>query len=252
MAARGEWRSNRLLLCDAVMPDPPRCVDTQLLRCLRGGRSLGIGALTEMLGVTATAIRQRLQRLLTSGLIQRRKIIVGRGRPAFEYQLTEQGQRCVGADAAPLAEALWQEVLALADGASRQQILSGVARRLGRSYAASIAAGDKSGELALGERLQRLGEALAVQQIDAQCEAGETSAGASRSVTGELPLLAICDCPYPLLRDATPDRTLCQLEAEIFSEALGMPVELADCVLDGNASCQFVPAMKAEAATAAG
>lgn len=244
--------SHRLLLRDAVIPDPPRCVDTQLLRALRGGRSLGIGPLTETLGVTATAIRQRLQRLLASGLIQRRKIIAGRGRPAFEYQLTDQGQRCVGADAAPLAEALWQEVLALADDDARQQILSGVARRLGRGYAASIAAGDETGELPLGERMQRLGEALAAQQIEAQCEAGETLAGASQSAAGELPLLAICDCPHPLLRDATPDRTLCHLEAEIFSEALGLPVELADCVLDGDVSCQFVPAMKAEATTAAG
>jgi predicted ArsR family transcriptional regulator len=233
------------------MSDPPRSIDTQLLRCLRGGRSLGIGELTETLGVTATAIRQRLQRLLAAGLVQRRKIVVGRGRPAFEYQLTEQGQRCVGANAAPLAEALWQEVLALADDGPRQQILAGVARRLGRSYAASIAAGQECGELSLSERMQRLGEVLATQHIHAQCGATERSRSAGTDASGELPLLDICDCPYPLLRDATPDRTLCQLEAEIFSEALGMPVELADCVLDGDASCQFVPAKQAEAVTAA-
>lgn len=233
------------------MPDPPRSTDTQLLRCLRGGRSLGIGDLTETLGVTATAIRQRLQRLLAAGLIERRKVIVGRGRPAFEYRLTEQGQRCVGANAAPLVEAMWQEILALADDASRRQILTGIAKRMGRNYAASIAAGDDSGELSLGERLQRLGEVLATHQIAAQCGASDKSCGAGAAAASELPLLDICDCPYPLLRDATPDRTLCQLEAEIFSEALGMPVELADCVLDGNPSCQFVPAIKTEAATAA-
>ncbi len=233
------------------MSDSPRSTDTQLLRCLRGGRSLGIGELTETLGVTATAIRQRLQRLLAAGLIERRKVIVGRGRPAFEYQLTEQGQRSLGGNAAPLAEALWREILALADAGPRQQILTGVAKRLGRRYAASIAAGAETSELSLSERMQRLGELLAAQQIHAQCGAVEKSCAAETTAAGELPLLDICDCPYPQLRDATPDRTLCQLEAEIFSEALGMPVELADCVLDGNASCQFVPATPAEAATAA-
>ncbi len=233
-----------LLLRDPVTPDPPRFVDTQLLRSLRGGRSLGIGPLTEALGVTATAIRQRLQRLLAAGLICRRKVIVGRGRPSFEYQLTEQGQRCVGADAAPLAEAMWQEILALADVQSRRQILSGVAKRLGRRYAASISAGGEAGELSLAERVQRLGDALVAQQIHTRCGAGEEAAG--ENATSDLPLLDIRDCPHPLLRDATPGRTLCQLEAEIFSEALGSPVELSHCVLDGDSSCHFVPVKKSE------
>ena len=48
-----------------------RPVDRELLAALRGGKSAGIGELTEELGVTATAVRQRIDRLLEMGLIRR-------------------------------------------------------------------------------------------------------------------------------------------------------------------------------------
>ncbi len=221
--------------------EPLRLIDRQLLRVFRGGRSLGISELIDALGVTATAIRQRLQRLLEAGLIQRRKVIAGRGRPAFDYCLTVQGQRQSGADPTDLTEAMWQEILALADTDLRKGILSGVAKRLGRSYADRItaSAADADADLSLGEKMRLLSGALAGQQVD-------TRSGASRGGTANLPLLNICVCPYPVLRDAAQDRSMCQLETEIFSEALGAPVELSSCVLDGDASCHFVPAVNAE------
>ena len=52
---------------------------------MRGGEAWGVGELTELLGVTATAVRQRIERLLEMGLIEREKVVAGRGRPTFRY-----------------------------------------------------------------------------------------------------------------------------------------------------------------------
>ena len=81
----------------------------------RSGDSAGIGELTEKLGVTATAVRQRIDRLLEQGLIGREKVVEGRGRPTFRYRLTVEGYRRSGADPVALADAMWREILALPD-----------------------------------------------------------------------------------------------------------------------------------------
>ena len=98
-----------------------RSVDRELLVAMRSGESFGIGELTNLLEVTATAIRQRIERLLEMGLIDREKIVAGRGRPTFEYRLTVEGHRRAGANPADLAEAMWQEILSLCGVSVREQ-----------------------------------------------------------------------------------------------------------------------------------
>jgi predicted ArsR family transcriptional regulator len=218
------------------MSDCVRAADTQLLRLFCAAQTLDINQLTQALGVTATAIRQRLERLLAAGLIRRQKVISGRGRPAFEYQLTPQGQRRAGADSSELAEAMWQEISELADEGLRRDILSAVAKRLGRSYAERIS-NASGGQPSLAEKMRLLSSTLSAERIDIR-------SGVDKSCATSLPLLRIGSCPYPVLRDATADRSMCQLEADIFSEALGAPVELSHCVLDGDSSCHFVPAAR--------
>ncbi len=91
---------------------------------MRGGDAIGIGELTEKLSVTATAVRQRIERLLEMGLIDREKIVAGRGRPTYRYRLTVVGFRRVGANPADLADAMWREILAIEDEVVRDKVLS--------------------------------------------------------------------------------------------------------------------------------
>ena len=112
-----------------------RSVDRELLAAMRSGETLGVGELTEQLGVTATAVRQRIERLLESGLIDREKVVAGRGRPTYRYRLTVTGHRKSGADSADLADAMWREILALEDKSVRNQLVSSIATRLGRQFA---------------------------------------------------------------------------------------------------------------------
>ena len=65
--------------------------DRGLIELLRRQGQLGIGELTAAMHVTATAVRQRLVRLMAGGLVQRETNKVPRGRPSHRYSLTEKG-----------------------------------------------------------------------------------------------------------------------------------------------------------------
>lgn len=206
--------------------DDLRSVDRELLMAMRQGDGLGIGELTEKLGVTATAVRQRIDRLLEMGLIDREKIVAGRGRPTYRYRLTVVGFRRVGANPADLADALWREILAIDDELLRDKILSAVAARLGRQFAAEVSVGHEHESFAM--RMEKLSEMMAARHIPSEV-----------SHSGTLPVLDIGECPFPSLTDTSEDRAMCRLEEQMISEALGQPVHLSSCRLDGDACCQF-------------
>ncbi len=203
-----------------------RSVDRALLSVLRGGEAAGIGELTEMLGVTATAVRQRLERLLEHGLIEREKIVAGRGRPTYRYRLTVAGHQRAGANPAELADAMWREILVIEDVELRRQLLSSIAARLGQRCAAAVGEGDEHDSFET--RMNRLSEMLSARDMVTEV-----------SHAGDLPVLDIGACPYPSLTDESDDRAMCHLEEQMISEALGQAVELSSCRLDGDPCCQF-------------
>src|SRR5688500_6220015 len=90
------------------------------------------------MGVTATAIRQRLTRLLAQNDIEREVQRVGRGRPGLRYAWTEKGRRRAGANFADLAIALWQEVREIKDPEVRRGLLQRISHRLAALYATRI------------------------------------------------------------------------------------------------------------------
>ena len=59
--------------------------DGPLLEMLRVEGQIGISDLEAGLGVTATAVRQRLERLMRAGLVERSTVARGRGRPSHAY-----------------------------------------------------------------------------------------------------------------------------------------------------------------------
>jgi len=170
-------------------------------------------------GVTATAVRQRLARLTTLGFVQRERVRQRRGRPHYVYKVTERGLRQLGDNYGDLALILWRELQQIPDPAVRASIAARVrnalVERLGRF-----------GSGGLRERLKRLGEALAHRGYDVEI----------REANG-LPILRENNCPYQELAEA--DRGICGLEREVFQHALGAHVQLAQCCLDGHPCCDF-------------
>lgn len=192
---------------------------------MRSGNSFSIGDLIESLNVTATAIRQRIDRLFERGLIEREKIVAGRGRPTYAYRITDSGRRVSAADSTELAEALWREILSIEDPDLRDRLLTSVAQRLGREYAAQL-----DEDAPLEERMRVLSRLLSARRVNSDVIS-----------EGTLPVLDINACPYPTLADGTGDHSMCRLEEKVISEALGKPVQLSQCRLDGDTCCQFAP-----------
>lgn len=205
--------------------DQIRPIDQAVLELLRQHQGLTVPELSERLEVTATAVRQRLERLVEVELVERQKESVGRGRPQFRYLLTSLGMRYSAASYAGLASALWLEILDLPSPQLRSRVLRRVAQRMGRELKIHVPEGAD-----LGERMSAMVSELGRRKVPASVNYG-----------GPLPVLEVHSCPYPELTDDDESRQMCELEQEMLSEAIGQSMQLNCCRLDGHNQCQFSP-----------
>lgn len=194
--------------------------DTTILDLLRRGEALTVAQLSELMGVTATAVRQRLNRLMGQGLIQRQTAKSGRGRPSHRYELTPAGRRQSGANFADLAMALWQEIRQIKDADVRRGLLNRIAGQLATLYSDQIRGSTTE------EKMASLVEIFEQRQIPFEIESSY-----------ELPVLTALACPYPDL--AEQDRGVCAMEKMMFAELLGEDLKLSQCRLDGASCCTF-------------
>lgn len=193
-----------------------------------GPSGLTVHQLTAELGVTQTAVRQRLERLIELGLIERHKHGIGRGRPQFCYYLTKLGSRYAAASYADLATALWHELMDLPNPQQRNRVLRRVAKRMGDSLDVQLPE-----SASVNERMTATVDALSKRKIAAKLIR-----------RGKLPVLEVHSCPYPEITDETDGRHMCEMEQEMLSEAVGQPMQLDCCRLDGHDHCQFRPVEK--------
>jgi predicted ArsR family transcriptional regulator len=205
---------------------PVASSDAALLDLLRRAEGLGIGQLARAMGVTATAVRQRLNRLMRDGLIERTVDragddgIAGRGRPGHVYRLTDRGRRRAGDNFGDLAVAMWKEIRAIKDADVRRGLLERLASNMAEAYGAHV-----SGESA-ENRMESVSKLLSDRGVPFSVEK-----------TAELPVLVAEACPYPGLPEQ--DRSLCAMERMLFSKLVAHDVRLTGCRLDGASCCTF-------------
>ncbi len=192
-----------------------------LLDLLRRSGSAKVSELADTMGVTATAVRQKLTRLIADGLVERHAVrAVSRGRPSFRYSLSKAGYRAAGTNYDDLAKTLWNEIRAVEDPEVRQGLLERVAERLAAQYRGSV-----DGET-LAERMASFAAMMEDRGIPCNLD-----------VSGELPILTALACPYPDLAES--DRGVCAMERHLFAEVLGERLRLTECRLDGATCCSF-------------
>lgn len=193
--------------------------DIQFLNELHRIGPQTVQKICSIVGVTATAIRQRLVRLQASELITRELVRSGRGRPHYVYRVTEKGLRQLGDNYGDLAMILWREIRQIDDPVVRDAITERVRQalvmRLGRF-----------GDGEVTDRLKRLSKSLQERGYDVEL-----------GLADSLPILRENNCPYQEL--AEEDRGICGLEREVFQESLGTDVRLTQCCLDGHHCCEF-------------
>jgi predicted ArsR family transcriptional regulator len=215
--------------------------DRELLTLLRDNGSMPVRAICVQLGVTATAIKQRLDRSLAAGLVSREPEGSGRGRPRFVYGLTSAGSRALGDNQGHLAGILWRHLLELDDDALKRRLMSAIANELAtQSGVASLLAspdavrGQAESSDALRHRLEVLASALRASNMPVSVEAAPESG---------LPVLRFSACPYPDLSAMGHD--ICGMEAEMLSRLSGVPMRLAECRCHApDGKCTYVPEPK--------
>ncbi|QEG35559.1 helix-turn-helix transcriptional regulator [Bythopirellula goksoeyrii] len=196
--------------------------DREIIEFVRREGAASISELVEFTGVTATAVRQRLTRLMEQGLIERESEKAGRGRPTHRYSLSSAGVRTSGTNYEDLAGVLWAEIRAVKDPDVRYGLLKRIVSQLADHYRDRIQ-GDS-----IEQRMQSL--VALMGERDVPFEVTQTDGS-------QLPVLTALACPYPTL--AEQDRTVCSMEKMLFSEVLGEGLKLSSCRLDGATHCTF-------------
>ena len=194
--------------------------DGRLLDLLRQRGAMSIADLADATSVTATAVRQRLSRLMAQGLIERDTARAGRGRPSHRYSLTEKARRQAGNNYGDLAIMLWDEIRSVKDPEIRRGLFQRLASGLARFYSGRIKGATPAA------RMESLKELFAERRVPMQVNSAS-----------ELPVLTVVDCPYPEL--AEKDRGICAVEKMMFAELLASPLRLSQCRLEGHSCCQF-------------
>jgi predicted ArsR family transcriptional regulator len=197
--------------------------DRALLDLIRRSGPLTVAEMVANLGVTATAIRNRLTRLLGAGLVVRQSEHQDRGRPKHTYRVSVEAQKRLGQNYADLALVLWDEMMsAVADRKLRRLLFMRVTDRLAEIYRSQVNGQEWEG------RLVQLTNLLHDRGVEAEV------ATQSGSV---IPVLRQHSCPYYELAESDP--AICALERKMFEKVLGRSLRLSQCRLDGDRSCDF-------------
>lgn len=197
--------------------------DQTVLDLLRRESSLSVSDLVDRLGVTTTAVRQRVNRLMAAELITRVEERSGKGRPSHQYRITEKGQKTAGNNLNDLAIVLWKEILQIEDNEIKQALINRVIQQLTEKYEQSVG----------GETFEERLSAIAVLL-------GERKIPLSVETLGDSQILKMHGCPYPELVDE--NREICEVEKQLFSSLLKTDLSLDQCQCsDAGHCCTFKP-----------
>jgi len=194
--------------------------DRAFLRELHRLRAANVQELCRALGVTATAVRQRLVRLQGVGLIDRALVRSGRGRPHHRYVLTDLGLNELGDNYAELAALLWDELQQIDEPTVRNRVLGRMQQRLVQRYGGGVQG------RTVTQRLEQLGQALAERGFPVEVDRSHS-----------MPVLRERHCPYHDL--AVADSAICTLEQGVYEQIVGVPLVLTQCCRNGDACCEF-------------
>ncbi len=197
--------------------------DRALLDLIRRGGPLTVAEMAEGLGVTATAVRNRLTRLLGAGLVERQVQHQDRGRPKHSYRVSVAAQKRLGQNYADLALVLWDEMMStVADRKLRRLLFIRITDRLAEIYRSHVSGPEWEG------RLVQLTNLLHDRGVEAEV---------AREAGGVIPILRQHSCPYYELAESDP--AICALERKMFEKVLGRSLRLSQCRLDGDRFCDF-------------
>ncbi|MHB1034492.1 MAG: helix-turn-helix transcriptional regulator [Pirellulales bacterium] len=194
--------------------------DAKLLGLLRRTGPMTVAEMSRGFGVTSTAIRQRVHRMMGQGLLERHVLRHGRGRPSHRYFATEKAWKLVGNNHGDLAIALWETIREIEDPEVRQGLLTRITAALAAKYERYIHG------VTLESRLESLRKLFAERGVELEVDR-----------SGDKPCLKVKDCPYRELTESSP--AICMIEKMLFSALLKEDVHLTQWRVRGDGGCRF-------------
>jgi predicted ArsR family transcriptional regulator len=199
-------------------PTDSRAAEILALVARRG--PLTVADLTVALGVTTTAVRQQVNRLLWQGWLERQRRPRRPGRPADVFSLSDQARRALADGVGQFARLLIEEV-GESEGAERlAEVLTRVSRRLAQEMESVAGSGPPR------ERIGRLVQSLQQRGTVAEVEPAESGLRVS-----------LHTCPFHGLGEARG--TICETERETLGHLAGGPVRLRKSMFAGDCCCEF-------------
>ncbi|MEO2034896.1 MAG: MarR family transcriptional regulator [Planctomycetaceae bacterium] len=195
--------------------------DRDLLEHLHRLGGADIRTLCDVLKITRTAVRARIERLKSAGLLATELQSSGRGRPHQIYQINANGLHALGEDYRELAVVFWQVIAEVEDEALRASLLGRIRDRLADRFRRQLS---KSGTVE--ERLDQLADEMKSSGFNIESDH-----------TAALPILRETNCPFPMLADV--DESICEVEREVLEQVLGANVEFVNRCRDGHHCCEF-------------
>lgn len=195
--------------------------DREILEYLHRVSCADVQSLCDLLGVTRTAIRQRISRLESDGVIVSETIGHGRGRPRLIYRLTAEGLHALGENYRELAVVLWETVSGFEDDGVRAELV----RRVRDSLARRIRSTMREGE-SLGDRIDSLARQMKTSGFNVESDR-----------SGGLTILRETSCPFPMLAEVND--SICEVEREVLQQVIGAPVEFRSRCREGGGCCEF-------------
>lgn len=195
--------------------------DREILEHLHRVDGADVQDLCEVMGVTRTAIRQRMARLEAGGLVATAQQGQLRGRPRNIYHVTSDGLHALGENYRELAVIFWEAIVGLEDLDVRSSLLSRIQNALAGRFQKAHLSG-----ATVDDRLDQLAIEMKANGFNVESDH-----------TGGLHILRETSCPFPLLADI--DETICQVERQVLEQVLGSPVEFRSRCRGGHGCCEF-------------
>jgi len=195
--------------------------DREILEYLHQSAGVDVQSLCELLGVTRTAVRQRISRLESAGLIVSDLQGQSRGRPRNIYRVTAEGLHALGENYRQLAVVLWEAITGFEDEDVRIRLLARVRDVLAERFRRQLGSCEN-----LDDRLDLLASEMKSSGFNVESDH-----------QGGLRILRKTSCPFPLLAEV--DDAICQVERQVLEQVLGAPVEVRSRCRDGHGCCEF-------------
>lgn len=192
----------------------------QILNILQKKSSVAINTLVRELDLAVGTVRHHLTRLERDRLVVSEKVRQKVGRPYWVYSLSQQGQENFPKKYHHLSSYILTEVKAELGSDGLNTLLRRIAQRRLAERALDLAG--KS----LEERLEILVTVL-----------GEEGFAATWEQVAGKGLLTHHTCPYQSVVFQHPE--VCQVDTELISGVMGIPVERTKCILYGDQMCTF-------------